>query len=105
MYVAGMSSGGAMAVALAADYPDVFAAAAVGSGTEYQPCATDNVVQCYAALTTQQADQDPTASGQAAFRASAPTAATKTMPVILFQGDADTVVAPFNLPKRSRRSR
>ena len=98
-YVTGMSSGGAMTTALAADYPDVFAAAAVGSGTEYQPCVTDSVGECYAALTTQQADQDPTASGKAAFHASAPTAATNTVPTILFQGDADTVVAPFNLPQ------
>ena len=98
-YVTGMSSGGAMTTALAADYPDVFAAAAVGSGTEYQPCATDSVGECYVALTTQQADQDPTASGKAAFRASAPTAATNVVPTILFQGDADTVVAPFNLPQ------
>ena len=97
-YVAGLSSGAAMAVALAADYPDVFAAAASGSGTEYQPCSTDDIMQCYAALTTQQFDQDPTASGQAAFRASAGSGG-KTIPVILFQGDADTVVAPFNLPQ------
>lgn len=99
MYVTGMSSGGAMTTALAADYPDVFAAAAVGSGTEYQPCQTDSVGQCYVALTTQAADQDPTASGKAAFHASAPTAASNTVPTTLFQGDADTVVAPFNLPQ------
>jgi poly(hydroxyalkanoate) depolymerase family esterase len=98
MYVAGMSSGAAMSMALAATYPDFFAAAAVGSGTEYQPCVTDNVMQCYAALTVQQPNQDPTASGQAAFRASAGSGG-KTIPVIFFQGDVDTVVAPFNLPQ------
>jgi poly(hydroxyalkanoate) depolymerase family esterase len=98
MYVAGMSSGAAMSMALAATYPDFFAAAAVGSGTEYQPCVTDNVMQCYAALTVQQPNQDPTASGQAAFHAAAGSGG-KPIPVIFFQGDVDTVVAPFNLPQ------
>jgi poly(hydroxyalkanoate) depolymerase family esterase len=98
MYVTGMSSGGAMTVALAATYPDFFAAAAVGSGTEYQPCSTDDVMQCYAALTVQQPNQDPTASGQAAFRAAAGSGG-KPIPVTFFQGDIDTVVAPFNLPQ------
>jgi poly(hydroxyalkanoate) depolymerase family esterase len=98
MYVTGISSGAFMAVALAADYPDFFAAAASGSGGEYQPCVTDNVMQCYVALTEQQPDQDPTSSGQAAFRAAAGSGG-KPIPVILFQGDADTVVAPFNLPQ------
>ena len=98
MYVTGMSSGGAMTTILAATYPDFFAAAAVGSGTEYQPCVTDDVMQCYVALTTQQANQDPTASGQAAFRASAGSGG-KPIPVTFFQGDVDTVVAPFNLPQ------
>ena len=95
-YITGMSSGGAMTTALVADYPDVFAAGAVGSGTEYQPCATDDVGQCYLALTTQQLDQDPTASGKAAYGQDVANRAV--IPVILFQGDADTVVSPFNEP-------
>lgn len=96
VYVAGLSSGGAMTTALEADYPDVFAAAAVGSGTEYQPCATDDIYQCYLALTVQTFDQDPVASGKAAY-AQGRAASVRAVPTILLQGDADTVVAPFNL--------
>lgn len=96
-YVAGLSSGGAMAVALGAAYPDVFAAIAVGSGTEYQPCISDNVYQCYLALTNQAFDQDGTSSGKAAYTQAKLAGVTRAVPAIYFQGDADTVVSPFNL--------
>ncbi|GAC1418480.1 MAG: hypothetical protein NVSMB64_28130 [Candidatus Velthaea sp.] len=102
VFVAGLSSGGAMAMALMADYPDVFAAGAVGSGTEYQPCATDNVYQCYLALTNQAFDQNPTASGKAAY-GQLPSY-SHAVPLAFFQGDADTVVAPFNLPQALKSS-
>ncbi|MBV8355979.1 MAG: prolyl oligopeptidase family serine peptidase, partial [Candidatus Eremiobacteraeota bacterium] len=96
VYVAGMSSGAAMATALGADYPDVFAAVAAHSGTEYQPCVTDNVMECYVDLTTKNASQDPTASGKAAWAQGA-SFLQRIVPEIIFHGDYDTVVAPYNL--------
>lgn len=94
VYVTGFSSGGAMAVALAADYPDVFAAVGVDSGLEYQPCADNYILRCYHALENQDQAQDPTASGKAAY---AQAKYTKPVPAIFFHGDADHVVEPWNL--------
>jgi poly(hydroxyalkanoate) depolymerase family esterase len=96
VYAAGFSAGAAMALALAADYPDVFAAVASGSGIEYQPCASDQVLDCYAALSDRSMDQDPVASGKAAYAQAKALSAAPT-PGIFFHGDADRVVAPFNL--------
>lgn len=94
VYVAGFSSGGAMAAALAADYPDVFAAAGIESGIEYQPCADNDIMHCFYALAYQNQAQDPTASGKAAY---AQERYTKAVPGIFFGGDRDSVVAPWNL--------
>ncbi|GAC1348783.1 MAG: hypothetical protein NVSMB19_00600 [Vulcanimicrobiaceae bacterium] len=93
IYVAGMSSGAAMATALGADYPDVFAAVAAHSGTEYQPCVTDNVFECFVDLTTKNASQNPALSGRAAYGQSG----ARIAPEILIHGDVDTVVDPYNL--------
>ncbi len=96
VYAAGFSAGGAMALALAADYPDVFAAVASGSGMEYQPCASDQVLDCFTALSNRSANQDPIASGRAAYAQAQALNAPPT-PAILYHGDADRVVAPFSL--------
>jgi poly(hydroxyalkanoate) depolymerase family esterase len=85
VYVAGFSAGGAMANVMAATYPDVFAAAGVGSGCEYNglPCV---------------GWQGPPASqtGQEAYQAMGTHA--RVMPAIVFQGDSDDIVAPANGP-------
>jgi poly(hydroxyalkanoate) depolymerase family esterase len=85
VYVAGFSAGGAMANVMAATYPDVFAAVGVGSGCEYNglPCVGS---QGPAATTT----------GQEAYQAMGSHA--RVMPAIVFQGDADSIVAPANAP-------
>jgi poly(hydroxyalkanoate) depolymerase family esterase len=85
VYVAGFSAGGAMANVMGATYPDVFAAVGVGSGCEYNglPCVGYQ-------------GPDPTQTGQQAYRAMGPQA--RVMPAIVFQGDADTTVAPANAP-------
>jgi poly(hydroxyalkanoate) depolymerase family esterase len=85
VYVAGFSAGGAMANVMGATYPDVFAAVGVGSGCEYNglPCVGYQ-------------GPDPTQTGLQAYRAMGPQA--RVMPAIVFQGDADSTVAPANAP-------
>jgi poly(hydroxyalkanoate) depolymerase family esterase len=85
VYVAGFSAGGAMANVMAATYPDVFAAVGVGSGCEY------NGLPCVGA-----AGPAATQTGQEAYQAMGTYA--RVMPAIVFQGDADDIVAPANAP-------
>ena len=82
IYVAGLSAGGAMAEILAAEYPELFAAAAIHSGLAAG--AASNVPDALNAMR----------SG----RAKSPMAAhdTRAVPTIVFHGDADTTVHPAN---------
>jgi poly(hydroxyalkanoate) depolymerase family esterase len=84
-YVAGFSAGGAMANVMAATYPDVYGAVGVGSGCEYNglPCVGYQ-------------GPDPTQTGRQAYAAMG--AHARVMPAIVFQGDADNIVAPANAP-------
>jgi poly(hydroxyalkanoate) depolymerase family esterase len=83
-FVDGLSAGGAMSSVMAATYPDLYAAAGIGSGCEYAATAT-----CAGYKSS-----DPVQAGQQAFSAMGSHA--RVMPVILFEGDKDTTVPPVN---------
>jgi poly(hydroxyalkanoate) depolymerase family esterase len=85
VFVAGFSAGGAMANVMGATYPDLYAAVGVGSGCEYNglPCVGWQ-------------GPDPTQTGKLAYTAMGTHA--RVMQAIVFQGDADNIVAPANAP-------
>jgi poly(hydroxyalkanoate) depolymerase family esterase len=82
-YVLGFSAGGAMATVMGASYPDLYAAVGSGSGCEY------NGLPCVGSP-----GPDPVVAGKAAHQAMGANA--RAIPVIVFQGDADTIVVPAN---------
>jgi poly(hydroxyalkanoate) depolymerase family esterase len=82
-YVLGFSAGGAMATVMGATYPDLYAAVGSGSGCEY------NGLPCVGSP-----GPDPLDSGKRAYQAMGSYA--RSVPVIVFQGDADTTVVPAN---------
>ena len=86
----GISAGAAMAVILGATYPDVFAAVGAHSGLEYE-AAKDETSALQAA---QSGGPTPKTQGDAAFTAMGTYA--RAVPVIVFQGTADTTVNDVN---------
>jgi poly(hydroxyalkanoate) depolymerase family esterase len=80
IYIAGLSSGGAMAEIMGKTYPDLFAAIGVHSGLPY---ASAQNLQAAAAVMKDGMSVSATAS-------------YKSIPVIVFHGDQDTTVNPRN---------
>jgi poly(hydroxyalkanoate) depolymerase family esterase len=94
VFVVGLSAGGAMAAALLAAYPDVFAGGAVMAGLPVG-CAT-NASQALGCMAHAPPAETPEAWAERA-RAAAPVRFAGPWPILsIWQGEADRVVAPDN---------
>ncbi len=95
VYVAGISAGAAMAVVMAATYPDLFSGVGVMAGLAFKAGTT--VETGLAAM--KQGGPDPKQQGLLAFKAMGNQSSAKSirrMPVIVFHGDADPYLSSVN---------
>lgn len=90
IFVAGLSSGGAMALILAVCYPDLFAAVAIHSGLPYR--SADDVTSAFAVMG--RAGANGAADGHAIHAAMGEHA--RPVPSLVIHGTADRTVAPEN---------
>lgn len=90
MFVAGLSSGGAMALILTVCYPDLFAAVAIHSGLPYG--SADDVASAFAAMGRAAATRAP--DGRTVHAAMGEHA--RPIPSMVIHGMADRTVAPDN---------
>ena len=90
VFVAGLSSGGAMAAIVAFTHPDLFAAVAVHSGVALG--SAESMPAAFAVMAG--GAQDPTMLGPAAHAAMGERA--RRVPGMVVHGDADPTVAPVN---------
>jgi len=88
VFVAGLSSGGAMALVLAACYPDVFAAVAIHSGLPYR--SANDLATAFAAM----GHPDRATDGHGIHSAMGTHA--RPLPSLVIHGTADRTVAPKN---------
>jgi poly(hydroxyalkanoate) depolymerase family esterase len=89
VYVAGLSSGGAMAIIMGTTYPDLYAAVGVHSGLPY--AAARDLPSALAAM------KGPgRANKRHNKQKSDPSSQLKSIPIIVFHGDRDTTVNPSN---------
>jgi poly(hydroxyalkanoate) depolymerase family esterase len=93
VYIAGISAGGAMAVIMAATYPELFAAVGVHSGLAYKSATSLSEARPAMAAT----GPDAARLGHLAFEAMGNLGKSKhVMRVIVFQGTKDVAVSPVN---------
>ena len=94
IYVVGISAGGAMAVVMAATYPELFAGLGVMAGVEYKAGTTVEA----GLASMKSGGPDPNQQGLLAFQAMQQSlgAAKKRMPVIAFHGTKDPYLNPLN---------
>ncbi|HTT29479.1 MAG TPA: PHB depolymerase family esterase [Solirubrobacteraceae bacterium] len=90
IFVAGLSSGGAMALILAVCYPDLFKAVAAHSGLPYR--SANDVASAFAVMG--RPGVNPTTDGQRMQAAMGDHA--RPIPSLVIQGTADRTVAPAN---------
>jgi poly(hydroxyalkanoate) depolymerase family esterase len=90
VYVAGLSAGGAMAMVLGVNYPDVYAAIGVHSGLPY--AAAHDLPSAFAAMQQGPPNPPPSPHGKAAGSGKP----LHPVPAIVFHGDRDTTVHPGN---------
>lgn len=91
-FVVGVSAGGAMAVIMAANYPELFAGLGTIAGVQFKAAAT--VQEGLAVM--KQASSEPDEHGLLAFQAMNTAAKKKRMPVIAFHGTKDPYLNPLN---------
>jgi poly(hydroxyalkanoate) depolymerase family esterase len=95
IYVVGISAGGAMAVVMAATYPDLFSGVGTSAGLAFK--SATSVESGLAAM--KQGNPDPRQLGSLAYTAMRDglrARPKKSLPLIVFQGSADPYVNPLN---------